>query len=236
MDIAKRLLKEFWFPFLLATIWTVYSLATLDRPWGFKTGVNVFGPSFFLVSWATGQFFRINKQARVERDLTSIESRVESLVTRLERHAEDFIGHATGADSVAYFMPMYTEKDILELGLSNQSKYPVFDIYCELIDLDEPIDPPNKLWTRHRFSLQSLYPNKIQMGAYRIKLQGRNRLRLNIFIQTRSVGLTQQIRIESLADKRQWAVKTTAGDKVIELQVPEDFPGLVPGDPESVFR
>ncbi|HRF44660.1 MAG TPA: hypothetical protein PLD30_10555, partial [Candidatus Competibacteraceae bacterium] len=140
MNLAARLLKEFWIPALVAAGWTAYNI-TAATAWDLKTLINVFGPSFFLASWATGQFFRVQKQAKVEKNLTSIENRVENLVTRLEQHTKDFMGYTTGSDSIAHFMPMITGQNIVELGLLNNSIYPVFDIQAEVIDLDEPIDP-----------------------------------------------------------------------------------------------
>lgn len=122
-----------------------------------KTLLNIFAPTFFLASWATGQFFRVQKQAQVEQNLSSIEGRVETLVTKLENHTKYFLSYATGADSVAYFIPIIKDVGIVELALNNKSSYQVFDIHAEVIDLDEPIDPNNgKFWTRHTFSLQSL--------------------------------------------------------------------------------
>jgi hypothetical protein len=236
MRIALRLLKEFWLPALLAVAWTTYSVRTAAA-WDFKTLLNTFAPTFFLVSWATGQFFRVQKQAHVEQNLTSIEGRVETLVTKLENHTKDFLGYATGADSVAYFLPMITAAGIVELGLQNKSSYPVFDIHAEVIDLDEPIDPNNgKFWTRHRFSLQSLYPSKIVMGAYRFDLRQRDRLNINVFVQTRTQGLTQQFRIVKTSDWMLIAIKTTAGDQIIERVVPENFPGFDAENPDAVFQ
>jgi len=237
MTIALRLLKEFWLPALVASAWTAYNLRTAEAGWDLKTLINVLGPSFFLAAWATGQFFRVQKQANVEQNLTSIENRVESLVTKLEKHTQDFLGYATGSDSVAYFRPMFTAPGIVELGLHNPSAYPVFDVHAELIDLDEPIDPDSgKFWTRHRFSLQSLYPSRIVMGAYRFDLRDRERLRVNVFIQTRTQGLTQQFRIAKTADWFSIAIKTTAGENVIERTVPDDFPGTNSADPDAVFK
>lgn len=236
MNLAARLLKEFWIPALVAAGWTIYNIAVATT-WDLKTFVNILGPSFFLASWATGQFFRVQKQAKVEQNLTSIESRVENLVTRLEQHTKDFMGYTTGSDSIAYFRPMITGQNMIELGLLNNSTYPVFDIQAEVINLDEPIDPEKgKFWTRHRYAVESLYPSKIIMGAYRFDVRDRERLKVNIFIQTRTQGLTQQLRVAKIPTGLAIAIKTTAGEKVIERNVPENFPGFNPDDPDSVFK
>lgn len=236
MKIALRLLREFWVAFVLAAAWTVYTLRPYAAGWDVRAMVSTFAPSFFLISWATGQFFRVQKQAGVDRYLTSIEARVDSLMTRLEKHTKDFMGYATGADSKAYFQPMFREKDVLELGLMNDSEYPVFDFHSRLIDIDEPIDPKaGKFWTDHLFSTPSLYPSRILMSAYRFSLAGRDRLRVNIFINTRGQGLTQQIRVARVDEWFAVAVKTTVGNDVVEVTVPPNFPGRDPANLEAVF-
>ena len=80
MQIARRLLREFWLPALLAAIWTAYNTISAPSVWGLKDFVNVFAPSFFLASWVTGQFFRLQKQVGIEKDLLSLDTRVGILV------------------------------------------------------------------------------------------------------------------------------------------------------------
>ena len=83
MQIARRLLTEFSLPAIAATAWTVYGAYTANPVWGLRDYVNVFGPSFFLVSWATGQFFRVKKQADVEKKLNSLEAKLDFLADRV---------------------------------------------------------------------------------------------------------------------------------------------------------
>lgn len=235
--IPRRLLEEFWLPALVAFAWTIYNVHTSPTLWEFKNIVNVFGPSFFLASWATGQFFRVKKQVNLDKNITAIDSRVESLLEKLEKHTKDFMGYTIGAESVAYFMPMITKVETVELGLINQSPYPVFDVQARLIDLDEPIDfSKGKLWTDHMFRLPSLFPNRIVMGAYRFDIRGRERLHLNIFIDTRGQGTMQQIRIARVNGTIQIATRTRAGEKVVEQSVPEGFPGWNPENPNDLFN
>lgn len=237
MAIVKRLLTEFWLPALLAMGWTAYNIYSSPAPWHFKEFVNVFGPSFFLASWATGQFFRVKKQVSLDQNITSIETRVTTLLEKLDKHTKDFMGYTTGADSVAYFLPMLSQNDGVDLGLINQSAYPVFDVHAELIDLDEAIDPPKgKLWTRHPFQLASLFPNRIVMGAYHLSLQGRNRLYVNIFINTRGQSAIQELRIARVEGSIQIATRTRAGEQVIEQSVPPNFPGWNPDKPDELFN
>ena len=235
MNIAHRLLREFWLPAVAAIAWTTFNVYS-TKSWDLAAIVNVFGPSFFLASWATGQFFRVQKQANVDRNLTAIDVRVTTLVDRLEKHTTDFLGYTTGGDSWASFMPAISTRDTVELVLHNESRYPVFDIYAEAIDLDEPIAPEQgRFWTRHRFVLQSLFPNKAVMGAYKFNLSGKDRLNVNVFVQTRNKGVTQELRIARVDNWFAIAIRTTVEGNVVKLQVPENFPGLDPAKPEGVF-
>lgn len=236
MRILKRLLKEFWFPTVVAITWTIYNAQTSTTPWNFKSALNVFGPTFFLISWATGQFFRVQKQTQVEQNFTSIEDRVNTSISKLEQLTRDFFGYTTGAESVAYFTPILTDNNTLELGLMNKSIYPVFDVFAEVIDLDEAIDPiKEKLWTRHRYTVESLHPGKIIMGAYRFDLSARIRLNLNIFIRTRTKGMTQQLRLVKTENETLIAIKTNVEGKTIEMFVPANFPGADRNNPDATF-
>ena len=119
---------------------------------------------------------------------------------------------------MAYFQTTHPfQTPFICFDLFNRSEYPVFDIHAELIDLDEPIDPENgKFWTRHRVSVPSLYANKILMQSYRFDMSARQRLRVNIFIQTRTHNLVQQYRIAKVGDRFHYAHKTECGGKVLE--------------------
>ena len=237
MKLLRRLLKEFWLPALVALAWTSYNVWMGSTPMEARPLVNLFAPSFFLVSWATGQFFRVQKQTHVEENLSSIEDRLKGLVTKLEKHTQDFLGHATGEGSLASFTAMKKEGDVVELALINTSAYPVFDIYAELINLNEPVDlPKGKFWTRHIYSRDSLYPNKLAEGAYRFDMRNRDSLSLQIFIRTRSQVLTQQFRMVKNDGRWAIAVQTICGDQVVERKVPDNFPGVDPNDPDAIFR
>jgi hypothetical protein len=84
MQILRQLLREFWFPLILGTAWTVYNLA--DKPvseWTVKAALNVFGPTFFFISWLAAQWYRVRKQQRVEDDLAKLQSGIQALQTPL---------------------------------------------------------------------------------------------------------------------------------------------------------
>lgn len=237
MSIARRLLKEFWLPASVAIVWTAYNFLTQTSEWNVKSVVNVFFPTFFLVSWATGQFFRVKKQDNVDRNLSTIESRVTAVIDSLEQQTKDFFGYTIGKDSVGYFDAGIASPETLMLVFKNVSDYPIFDVHAEAIDLDEPIDlKNNRMWTRHKFYLKEIYPNKAYIGAYQFPLVGRNQLRLNVFIYTRTLGVVQQIRVYRKGNQYQIAQKVMVGDKVVNLEVPEGFPGYDPSNPDELFN
>ena len=81
MKIIRQLLKEFWLPLILGAAWTFFNL--IDNPidkWTAKGTINIFGPTFFFMSWLVAQWYRVKKQQKVEDGLGKIQSdiRVQS--------------------------------------------------------------------------------------------------------------------------------------------------------------
>lgn len=248
MPLLIRLLKEFSLPALIAVGWTAYSVSEAPGPWDLRSLVTYFAPSFFLVSWATGQFFRVQKQAAVEKNFAGLEQRVGALVDRLEQHSKDFIGHATGADSIAYFHPrrpsdgaiisggQVVSGNYISFSLINPSDYPVFDVSAEFLDLDQVIDPSKgEFWTRHEYKLEYLYPKKAIVDAIRIRCTNADRVNIQVFIRTRTKKISQQFRMVREGAKLYMAFKTSCDGETVELQLPEDFPGLTLANRESFF-
>lgn len=58
-------------PLMLATLWTGYNIYSDHGLSPVKIG-GLFGSSFFLFAWLSGQFFRIRKQARDEKTFESV--------------------------------------------------------------------------------------------------------------------------------------------------------------------
>jgi hypothetical protein len=82
MAIFKRIVFEFWMAFVLALGWAIF------RAWPFQselswlgTFVANFGAAFFFVSYFTGQFVRIKRQATVEGTLQSVTTKLIDLTT-----------------------------------------------------------------------------------------------------------------------------------------------------------
>jgi hypothetical protein len=84
MKVFLQLLREFWLPLLLGIAWTVFNF--VDRPitlWTVREILNVFGPTFFFISWLVAQWYRVKKQQRVEHGLTEIQKDVRAIYSPL---------------------------------------------------------------------------------------------------------------------------------------------------------
>jgi hypothetical protein len=80
MQVISQLLREFWLPLLLGVAWTVFNV--IDNPhatWSIREFLNIFGPTFFFMSWLVAQWYRVKKQQRVEEGLTEIHAGVQAL-------------------------------------------------------------------------------------------------------------------------------------------------------------
>lgn len=90
MKILQQLIKEFWIPLTAAVIWTIINaLKKHEKPLGWTDYINITMPTFFFISWMTGQFFRVKKQESVSSSLNQIETRVESVLSDISKQAHN---------------------------------------------------------------------------------------------------------------------------------------------------
>jgi hypothetical protein len=99
MRTLKQIVVEFWLPFAAACAWTAFVLWRRATAMDIVTTVAVFGPTFFLCSWLTGQFFRVRKQTRVEESFTDVSTRLECVLERIETSASQMLDNLTGGDT-----------------------------------------------------------------------------------------------------------------------------------------
>jgi hypothetical protein len=77
MRVAKQLAREFWLPLLLAVCWTLFRYVSIGG--GILTAIADFAGAFFLASWATLQFIRVNRQQAIEDKLQTIVQRTNDM-------------------------------------------------------------------------------------------------------------------------------------------------------------
>ncbi len=239
MKTAKRLLSEFWIPLIIAVLWTIYNAFLPSETSSFTKWINLFGPSFFLCSYVSGNIVRVKRQQAAEEKFVSIETRIESVLERLDKHAKDFLGYATGAGGFAKFIIFKgVIPNTITLQIINMSDYPVFDFYSEVIDLDEPVDLVNgKLWTRHRFELPYIYGHQTSMNpAYTFSFGDRKIIPLNVFLHGRALNGVQEIRVAKVDTGITWAMRITNAGEIVECTVPDNFPGFDPVNVDAAFN
>jgi hypothetical protein len=234
--VLQQLIYDFWPQAIISILWAGYR-SYLAKEDNFSVFVTNFFPAFFLTSWMYGQVIRIKKQQKLEDEFERVKSEISKLLENIQQQTDYLIGHATGGDSIGYFSPSVQMGTMnLTFDFMNLSKYPVFDIFAEWIDLDERIDPANKVfWTRNRIVLGTIHANKVAVSVFGFDMTTRDRLRINIFMQTRNRSIIQLIRVEKVNGQLKFALKTQS-DIFNETRIPEDFPNYIPEEPDKVFQ
>lgn len=93
-ETARRIGREFWLPLLAAVAWMAFDL----WPWAgveLRTAIPKFMTAFFLAAWATGQWVRVSRQAKVEGSLAEVLRQLEATAKRLS-------DTMTGGDAFAF--------------------------------------------------------------------------------------------------------------------------------------
>ena len=184
MKFFKQLIREFIFPLLLSIAWVAFNIFGSDDEWNIQRSVNVFGPTFFLLSWMTGQIFRIRKQIGVESNFESLHEKMLNLVDEIRAQTEDVSNYVTGGNSFAFLFPMLygfpPMKDSLVLVLDTSGKYPIYGLRAKIacINSDYPEMDLNigdtKFKTTSAYHVQNIDMQNADEYKFRIWLTARN--------------------------------------------------------------
>jgi hypothetical protein len=229
MLTLKRILREFWVPATLAIAWTAYSFYTRTGPWGVKEAITAFGPSFFLVSWTTGQFFRIQKQSAVEQNLRSIESRISGLVDSLEQKTSDLASHITGGDSfcVLQFMAHDLSRNVAQIVAIHHGEHTLYEVNARVVDGDcfEKAIATNQPISIDTCSRTLRIGTMTKRHAVMLEtIQLRDRINLSVAV-TALNGTTHQV-TQLTRTPHGWAEasKVHRNGKVVYRRISDDFP------------
>ncbi|MGH9341420.1 MAG: hypothetical protein ACRD1R_17995 [Acidobacteriota bacterium] len=224
MRILKQLLKEFWLPAIIAVLWSLFNLLhDNNHKWSTIKFVNVFGPTFFLISWLTAQYFRVSRQAKVERDLESIETKVATLLGELEAKTNDLLGHLSGGESFCYLMlgSLGRGTNAGQVTVIHQGKHPLYDVTARIVDLQafervkSNLTFENLRNTEIHRSYGLLIPGYCKSGE--IWNLGDGAIRgFNIFWTARNGGFSQLLRFRSVDDQWYHATKVERGAILLE--------------------
>ena len=223
-EVLLRVAKEFWFPAITAASWTAY--ATWGGPWSPKVEVSVFAPAFFLVSWATGQLFRIGKQSAVDRNLRMIEERLVGLLGRIESSTTELIAHMTGGDS--FCRVRFTDPD--ESGLKfmafavHHGKYTMREVDVRILDIDKiNASAPRDLSGHFLLSRGTLVPG-YQVGCLAFAMGNGSRVLAHISVQALNGATEQRTLLRCIGGKWLEATLVLREYKAIYRHIDSEFP------------
>jgi hypothetical protein len=224
MRTLKQLLKEFWLPTIFAVLWSLYNLLHDNKhQWSTIQFVNVFGPTFFLISWLTSQYFRVSRQAKVERDLESIATKVAVLLKDLEEKTVNLLGHLSGGESFCYLMlaSLNRNGNTGQATVIQQGKHPLYDVSARILDLQAfemikgNLTFENLRTTEIHRAYGLLIPGYCKSGEFWNLGDGAVR-GFNIFWTARNGGFIQQLRFRRVDGQWYHATKVERGAVLLE--------------------
>lgn len=223
---AEQLVKEFSIPFLISFSWTAYVL------WGEKLTVQSiganFGGAFFFVSWMTGQFFRVQKQAGVTDSLSNVENRINAVIDNLEEHTRKLVGCVTGGNSYVYLKVVGRGSDFTTwiAAHGGECDFPVYGATAEIVDLDlfDALVVHGDVEEAYTsVSIGDLIPR----GARIVKefdLGEGDARNFNIFITARNGHIDQKLRFRRVNGSWTRASRVNNDSGVVLVEVDKDYP------------
>lgn len=222
MKIFKQLLREFLLPFTVALIWTGSNIYfSKDDELSIIKFFNIFGPSFFLVAWMTGQVFRVKKQQGVENKLTT-------LINELEQKTNHLSDLVTGGDSIVDVELFWIDGKWI-FNVSSIGQHTQFDVKLIIDDFEKRkllmrkkkfFDINSDLYSK-TYSLGTLNPNVSLMSAplrYEM-MEDQTDIVLDIRIYTRSRRLMKTIAILDANDRDKKSIR----NKLIDEDTKEEI-------------
>jgi hypothetical protein len=238
MIIVKQFFKEFWLPLILGVIWALYStLGSHGEGWSTVRFINTLFGTLFLISWFTGQYFRIRKQTQVENNFQSIEKRINLLLQNLEEKTENLVGHLTGGESFCYLMLSMGKSNSGKVVIIHQGKHALYDITARIVDIDLFGKTENDITFEailkneiHR-RYNNLFPGHCNFNVHdEFNLGDNDQRRFNIFWTARNGDFTQMLRFIKIEDQWYYATKILRDDKILFQKIEEKFPKNTKGE------
>ena len=222
---AVQLVTEFSVPLIISIVWTTYVLWGKDATVQ-SVGAN-FGGAFFFISWISGQFFRVRKQASVEDSFGSVGERLNHLVDELETKTQHMIGYITGGDSHLYFMPVLGEGNKIQWIACHCGDYPLHQVTVRIVDLEILLGyykPEGHKDCDSRHDIGEIHFGSNFMLGENV-IGDRQRCSFNIFTYARNGKFLQEVRFEKVGDALLKALRITNVDgNVIREEIDPNFP------------
>jgi len=228
MPTLYQLLREFILPLVFALIWTMYNLAAAPK-WTVLHAVNVFGPTFFFVSWLVAQWFRVRKQQKVEANLREIDASLKNTVEKIDQKTSDLINYITGGDSFCYLCgSAESEVELLSpLLLTHVGKYPLYDVKLRMVDIDVPVVQPKaylmeaREWRR---AFGDLIPSHGKALKEEINLGKGQSRRFNLFFSARNGSFHQLLRFKKIEGVWRHALQVWRANQLVFEEISDKYP------------
>jgi hypothetical protein len=241
MSTFKQIVKEFWIPLLLSIAWVLYNIYGNESSeiWNIQKVVNIFGPTFFLLSWVTGQFFRVKKQTKVEDSFVVIETRFNELFTEVEKRTKDMIGHISGGNSFPYFQisSLDNNSNTGILVAIHEGEYPLYDVHARIVDLQKFDQVKDNFsltsigYCDTHVSVGNMIPSHVSMIQQQWKIENEPTQSYNIFFTARNGSFNQQIRLNKINGIWVSATKVITWDNEVLLEkIENNYPRDVNGN------
>ncbi|VVT28647.1 hypothetical protein SPHINGO391_500233 [Sphingomonas aurantiaca] len=197
MATIRQLLREFWIPFTLAVLWTVYDLSVAPDDRTFAVGAKTFSTAFFLFSWASGQFVRVTRQSRTDTSLGNVETRIGAITSELENATNRLVATVTGGDSFAHLSLSFMgggAQTVTPIVL-HSGEYPLSNIsirMCDLLKFPAAMASNNIFAADHMIAVGELAPGTASVeGPIPVAMPRQD---WNAFFSARNGQWTQLIR------------------------------------------
>ena len=227
----KQLGREFWLPLVVAVAWVIYNIwVTRDHALTFVSVVTLFGPAFFLCSWAGAQYFRVKKQVRLETDLVNIQQRVAAMLGRLDETASDLTNRMTGGDSfcVARVSDIPTVPGRIAVLFNHFGKYSVHEVRASVRRIDEDAVTTVANFDTYRESVNEMNIGHLSPGQSQIQeLQcpDTNNLSLQFNFYGRNGQWTQIVMARKVNGKWLQATRVERANNVISERIDAGYLG-----------
>lgn len=231
--VIFQIIKEYWFSLLIAIGWSLFTnpIHLQDPNWSLVKNINILATTFFIVSWFSGQYFRIRKHVLTEDQFQNIQTKVNSLIAQLEFEVKELINHITGGESFCYWRissPDPNSNKGMEIVM-HHGRHTIFDIQARIVDLEkmESLNDPTNFndvvanCTMRTY--KSLIPDHIHAGSLFDLGEGSQRS-FNVFWTASNGSFEQMIRYKKIETEWLAAIRVVRSGVVLHEEIPGNFP------------
>lgn len=197
-SVLKELWRNFWIPLILSVVWATFRAYDSETKSPVSSFVANFSASLFLISWAVGQYKRVQKQLDDKEQFNKITANLTSLVNKMEEYASQLAGFTLG-DSKDLLLSMGTDSKATKtatFSLVNEGKYPVYDVRVHWVDMDDfRTGDDYNVWNWNARIVPTIKPGEMELDALKFDMSDLTYRRIFIYITWRNGSMTKEFEI-----------------------------------------